>query len=244
MVWAAVSHKVSEQLRNALAGVSVEVLSNGIDLAFWRGSDDGRGPVAATAPRHAEGAPVRFISAMRLHSKKRPRALLHAFAAAARTMPGRATLTFVGDGPERAALERDARASGLSDHQVELLPWASPSALRALYDRSDVFVSACEREAFGIAALEARAAGLPVVAMRAAGSTEFLRDGVDALLCDSDDALADAIRRCVSDHPLRCALASATPTLDRYDWPGVLEAHEAAYALATRRVHAASPVAP
>ena len=227
IIWAGVSDKVAEQLRRALPAVPVEVLPNGVDLAFWQGT---------TQVPHAGGA--RFISAMRLHSKKRPRILLRAFAEAT-GLQGTETLTFVGEGPEETALRRDVCALGLDGGRVRFVSWSAAQSLRTLYGSSDVFVTACEREAFGIAALEARVAGLPVIAMRKAGSSEFLRHGEDALLCNDDAELVASIRRASADAQLRRLLTVSRPVVERYDWPAVVEAHEAAYDRARSRLNAA-----
>ena len=232
VVWAGVSNKVAEQLRRALRGIAVDVLPNGVEQSFWE---------TTTHAQHLGAA--RFVSAMRLHSKKRPRELLRAFAAAT-GVQGTETLTFVGEGPEEAALRRDVEALGLEDAgRVRFVPWSPAESLRTLYAESDVFVSACEREAFGIAALEARIAGLPVIAMRVAGSSEFLRHGEDSMLCDDDAELAAAIARLSGDMALRRSLAAARPALGRYDWPAVIAAHEAAYARARSRLGGAQAAA-
>ena len=232
--WAAVSRSVAGQLQSALPRADIAVLPNGIDLAFWR-----------QAPEERPHQDVRFISAMRLHAKKRPRELLRAFAAAVSGAALPASLVFVGEGPEEKALREDASRLGLlASGQVRFEPWVSASVLRALYAQCDVFVSACDREAFGIAALEARAAGLPVIAMREAGSSMFLRDGVDALLCDDLSQLTHAIVRFAADRSVRLSLRAAPALLDDYDWPAVVQAHEAAYALARRRATGAPTVAP
>ena len=224
-LWAGVSRSVAQQLQSALPRATIAVLSNGIDLAFWR--------QVRPAPASDD---IRFISAMRLHAKKRPRRLLRAFATALSRTTGAATLLFVGEGPEASALRREAARRGLlASGRVRFEPWASPETLRAHYAASDAFVSACDREAFGIAALEARAAGLPVIAMRDAGSSEFLRDGENALLCDDQAQLTQAIGRFVTDRALRHSLRAASDRLERYDWPAVVQAHEAAYAQAVTR---------
>lgn len=232
--WAAVSRSVASQLQSALPRADIAILPNGIDLAFWQ-------PVPRVIP-HED---VRFISAMRLHAKKRPRELLQAFGAAVSGGAPSASLVFVGAGPEERALRRDASQLGLlASGRVRFEPWASASALRALYADCDAFVSACDREAFGIAALEARATGLPVIAMREAGSSMFLRDEVDALLCDDLPQVTHAIARFAADRPLRQSLRGAPARLDDYDWPAVVQAHEAAYAVAMQRATGAPTVAP
>lgn len=222
VTWSAVSTLVAGQVGAALPGAAVTVLPNGTDLSFW----------AATASV-GRPAPVRLVSAMRFHRKKRPVALLRAFARALRQSGAPATLTLVGDGPELPAMRRAARSAGLEDARaVEFLPWRSRAALLDLYGDSHAFVLPSIHEAFGIAALEARAAGLPVVAMAAAGCREFLRDEGNALLCADDAALAAAMARIISDAALRERLAHASSDLSAYDWGAVLATHERAYAAA------------
>lgn len=224
--WTGVSALVASQLRRALGRhASVAVLPNGIDLAFWR--------AAARTPRSASSG-LTLVYAGRLHRKKRPRELVEAFARAARATDMPVTLRLVGEGPERAGLERDARALGAGSPgpaRVILSEWLAPEALREVYAGADAFVSAAIRESFGIAVLEARAAGLPVIAMRAAGSSDFLDDDT-ALLCATDEDLARQIERFISEAALRRQLASASGALARYDWSSVLDQHEIAYGLA------------
>lgn len=55
-----------------------------------------------------------------------------------------------------------------------------------------VFLAPATLASFGIAALEARSVGVPVVAMRAGDVGDFVRDGVEGLLVDSDSEMASA----------------------------------------------------
>ena len=232
IMWTAVSRLVAAQVGDALDGVRVGVLSNGIDLGFWRGAS------RSIRNRGREG--VTLISAMRLHSKKRPRELLTGFAHAATRARVPAVLRIVGDGPELNALQRDIRALGLEEGiaRAELLGWQPPERLRELYTAADAFVLASEREAFGIAALEAAAAGLPVIAMTAAGCREFL-DGESGLLCRDDAELATVLARFMTN-PKREPNVRSTVPLETYDWSSVLAKHEEVYQLAITR--AAAPV--
>lgn len=227
VVWTAVSELVAAQVRRALPRAHVAVLPNGLHLAFWRAR-----PVAPPARGPGSDLPRTLVTAMRLHRKKRPAALLRAFAAASRHGSG-ARLVVAGSGPQRDALERQAaRLFGHGSGAVTFMPWLDADALRRLYARADAFVLPSRHESFGLAALEARAAGLPVIAMRQAGCVEFLRDGENALLCDDDRGLRVAIGRVMEDHDLRRRLAATDVGLERYDWRAVLSAHEAAYAAA------------
>ncbi|MEX2178102.1 MAG: glycosyltransferase [Gemmatimonadaceae bacterium] len=229
IVWTAVSRLVALQAKKAM-GVPVLELPNGIELAEWRTL-----PGARTLE-----TPVTIVSAMRLHRKKRPRQLVAAFARAAKHARRPARLLIVGDGPERSALDHDIRALGLNDgpSRVELHGWVNPNGLRAMYGGAHAFALASRNESFGIAALEARAAGLPVIAMRQSGSSEFLEDGTDALLCDDDADLSRALTEVIRDGALRGCLGQRIPGLERYDWSAVLNGHEAAYQLATTRATA------
>lgn len=231
-VWTGVSDLVAAQVRRALNGAEVTVLPNGIDLAFWR--------AAARSGRRLPGK-VRLVSTMRLHRKKRPLALVRAFARATSQSPVEIRLVIVGDGPERGVLEREIRERGLQEgkSRVELRGWLEPDDVRPVYAHADGFVLASTRESFGIAALEARATGLPVIAMRASGSSDFLRHGTNALICGDDEQLTQSIAQFVADPELRATLATGTDALsaelERYDWSAVVAQHEAVYQRATTR---------
>ena len=233
-VWSAVSALVARQVESAIPGVRVDALPNGVDLAFW-------GETRALRPVQM---PVTLVAALRLHRKKRPHALIRAFAAGVRDARVDAQLVLVGEGPEKKSLERAIAAAEVPHGStISLLDWRDAQELRSLYASATAFVLPSVREAFGIAALEARAAGLPVIAMTAAGSSEFLQHRSNALLCEDDLALRQAIATILSDRGLRDRLAGMDGTLDRYDWRNVIRAHERAYTRAMELAGGSSPLA-
>ena len=106
-----------------------------------------------------------------------------------------------------------------------------------------MFVAPSLQESFGIAALEARAAGLPVVAMRSGGVGEFVRDGVEGLLCDDDDDMSRALARLASDASTRERITEHNRThAPIHDWSRTLEGFEKVYAVAEAK--AGSQAAP
>jgi glycosyltransferase involved in cell wall biosynthesis len=107
-------------------------------------------------------------------------------------------LKIAGDGPERAALARDAAAAGAD---VEFLGRLSDDEIRQLYRRAAVTLLPGEED-FGIVPLEAQACGRPVVALGRGGALETVVAGETGLLVDEPgpEAFADAIVQAI-DRP-------------------------------------------
>lgn len=82
----------------------------------------------------------------------------------------RVALSFVGDGPERAALE-----AHFSDYpNVTFMGMLQGEELSKAYASGDIFVMPSETETLGFVVLEAMAAGLAVVAVRAGGLRDII----------------------------------------------------------------------
>ena len=132
------------------------------------------------------------------------------------------TLTLVGDGPERAALEQQVQQAGLEE-KVHFLGFRSDPQTFLL--KAGVFVLPSRFEGMPNALLEAMAMGLAVVVTDASpGPLEVVEDGVSGLVVPSDDpfALAEALDRLAVDPALRERLgAAARDTLRQLDWPVV-----------------------
>jgi glycosyltransferase involved in cell wall biosynthesis len=89
-----------------------------------------------------------------------------------------------GEGPERAALERQIAAAGLEDRFVLTGQRTDIPELLASFD---VFVLPSRFEGLCYAVIEAQAAGLPVVATPVGGVPENVIDGETGILCQVDD---------------------------------------------------------
>ncbi len=160
----------------------------------------------AHAPRAAlAGDPPRIVSIGRLAAPKDPIALVRALA---ELPPGTFTAVLVGDGPLRAAVEREAGTHGLGG--VITLTGARDD-VGAVLAGADVLVLASRSEGAPLSILEGMAAGLPVVASDVGGVAELVADGETGLLVPPGDptALAAALQRLVADAPLRRRLGAA-----------------------------------
>ena len=230
----AVSAMAAGRISAVAGGVPVEVVPNGVEASWWRSAPISRQGVAPVA--HESRHRVHVVSAMRFASRKRPLATLAVLRSARALLdpaiPLRATL--VGEGPQRRLMEHYLRARGMD--WVTLPGRVSREQLRDLHHCADVYLTTARLEAFGIAALEARAAGLPVVAVRGTGADDFLTDGVDGLLADSDAMLAGSLAHLARDEGLRASMRShLRATAPAQDWPGVVRDTVAEYQRAGAR---------
>ena len=240
-----VSTVVARQARGAAPGVAVEVLPNGVDVAWWARTPRPAHGRRASARRAAErrGRELHLVCAMRLTRKKRPEALVRVTAALCDALAPdgvRVRLTLAGEGPERPALERLVARLGLAD-VVRLPGWRTRTELRTLYHGADAFVLPTRDEAFGIAALEARAAGLPVIAWRGSGVADFVHDGAHGHLCTSDGEMTERLVALAGDPGRLAALAARSrgEPPSAYDWDEVVARHVATYEAAGARVETA-----
>jgi glycosyltransferase involved in cell wall biosynthesis len=156
-------------------------------------------PAALPAPPGA----AKLLALGRLHRNKGFDVLLRALA----LLPG-AHLSLAGEGPERAALEAQARALGVAG-RVAFLGWREDTG--ALLAACDVFVCPSRHEPLGNVVLEAWSAARPVVAAAAQGPREVVRDGETGVLVplEAPEPLAAAVAALLADPPRRAALAAA-----------------------------------
>ncbi len=118
--------------------------------------------------------------------------------AVARMQTKDATLTILGDGPERQRLEDLVSSLGLENRVVFA---GFQRNIWPHLDRAKCFAHAAHSEAFGLVVAEALARGLPVVATRSDGPSEILNtDGLGRLVPNGDiDGMALAL-----DETLAC----------------------------------------
>ena len=202
----------------ALGAPRVTVWGRGIDTAAFHP----RHRSVALRERLAQGAETLFLHVGRLAPEKDVGVLLEAFRRLAERMPpGRVRLLVAGDGPARAALERQAGT------QVTFLGAVDRARdLPTLYASCDAFAYASTSETLGLVELEAMASGVPVVAVPAGGVADHLRDEVNGLAYPAGDAIAcaAALERLTADPGLRARLAEgARRDAERQGWEAELD---------------------
>ena len=217
----AVSAVAAKAIEHAVPSLGeVLVLPNGIDVADWQ-----------LPARQHEQATLNLVTVMRLAPRKRTLPLLKIVKAAQERagVSTRIHLRLVGDGPERSRAESFVQQHGLKD-LVSFTGRLDHAGIREIFAMSDVYVQPSVKESFGIAALEARAAGLPVVARSQTGTTQFIRDGQEGLLADTDSAMASAIVSLAKDRALLAQLGEHNrSTAPQQSWPLVLARVDEAY---------------
>ena len=170
----------------------------------------------------------RLVTVGRLVQRKGHAVALAALAGVARARPD-VELVIVGDGPERAALERLAAAAGLSRHvSFAGTVWPTREVLRG----ADLFLFPSLDEPQGLALLEAAASGVPIVASRTGGIPEMVDESSAVLVPPGDaEALGSAVVRLLADPARRRALAAAAGRrVHRFDIRAVARRYEAVYA--------------
>jgi glycosyltransferase involved in cell wall biosynthesis len=169
----------------------------------------------AFSPREVTGEfaePIRVLSVGRMVPMKNFESILYA----ARTLGRPVTVTLIGDGPHRRALEDLARKDGVSVRFITSVPNAElPSHLHA----SDVFIMP---QLFGAGItkviLEAMACGVFTIASDIESHREVITDGVNGHLSHSDaGAISMALKRVVAMPALerRAILARARADVEQ-----------------------------
>ncbi|MHA7875715.1 glycosyltransferase [Roseivivax sp.] len=135
----------------------------------------------------------------RIVGLKGPRLLLEALARLSEAHP-EARLTYLGDGPDRAALEARVAALGLTD-RVTFLGYQPPERVAEELARTDLLCLPSFAEGVPVVLMEAMAAERAVISTRIAGIPELIEDGVSGRLVPPGnlEALTEALGQMLSD---------------------------------------------
>lgn len=215
----ATSAAEAEDFRAAGLRQPIAILPNGVD-------------VPATVPAHAATGGLRTaLYLSRLHPKKGPLHLVHAWAAV-RPRGWRVVVAGGGEGSQRAELESAIAAAGLGS-VFSLVGPVDDHAKQALYAQADLFVLPSHSENFGIVAAEALASGVPVITTRGTPWSGLESEacgwwipiGTEPLVV----ALRDATGRSAEERRAMGLRGRAWMERD-FGWPRVAARMQAAYA--------------
>jgi phosphatidylinositol alpha-1,6-mannosyltransferase len=194
----------------------VRLIHPGVDLP------DGR----RRAPRDARPT---LLTVARLTEHKGHDVVLAALPEVRRAVPD-VLWVVVGDGPQRAALERRAAELGVAS-SVRFAGAVDAGERDRWLDRAQAFVMPSRvpadgigGEGFGIAYVEAGAHGLPVLAGDRGGARDAVRDGETGLLVDPTDpaAVARGLVALLTDPALSARLGAAGEARAReLAWPRI-----------------------
>ncbi len=127
------------------------------------------------SPKTDTSSTMRLLFVGRLVAYKGCDMAITALSILPETVRQRVTLTIVGDGPERGALEELARTTGIED-RVNFTGWIPQKETLTHYAQSDVFCFPSVREFGGAVALEAMGCGLPCIVPDYAGLGEYVTE--------------------------------------------------------------------
>lgn len=184
------SHRVLASSESAAA----ELRNRGIPraVAWTRGIDE-----SVFHPREKQDLGERpiLLHAGRLSVEKNIRAFLNC--------RSEGTKVLVGDGPERAALEREFP-------NAVFLGWRFGEELARIYSSADVLVFPSRTDTFGMVMIEANACGTPIAAYPVHGPLDIVENGVNG---EMDEELEIAISRALSVSRESCVNSSK-----RWSW--------------------------
>ena len=192
----AVSRWLEEATRRELGVIMpIHVVPNFIDPSRYETLAD-----PDSARRWAHGDEKILVHISNFRPVKRVMDVVKIFLGVREQVPAR--LLLVGDGPERARVERFSRECGVCDaiHFIGNLP-----TVEEVLAGADLFLLPSEMESFGLSALEALACKVPVIASDAGGLPDVVVDGengyvrpigdVEAMTAAALDLLQDDEKR-------------------------------------------------
>jgi glycosyltransferase involved in cell wall biosynthesis len=206
----------------AVCTARVQVLRNGVDLALFR-------PADRDAARQALGLTrPTLITVGNLVALKRHNLMIEALA----HLPA-VELVIVGEGPERAAIERLARKLRVAD-RVRLVGRMPQDRLPAMYSAADLLLLLSRHEGWPNVLLESMACGTPVVVSDLPGITDIV-GAVEAgrvVLDVTPVGIADAISALLATPNQRAATRQYA---ERFDWQSTTEGQIALFEAVLRR---------
>jgi glycosyltransferase involved in cell wall biosynthesis len=192
----AVSRRIADDLRLRsphLAGARIEIIPNAVDVQGLRARASTVAPLASPYALYLG----------KLAPNKGTEFLLDVLTKSRLDWP----FVIAGDGPDRAALEREAAASG---HDVRFTGWIDQAAAAAWLGHAAMLIFPSRGpESLSRVLIEASILGVPIAAMDTGGTRDIVEPGVTGLLSTSPEELAGDVVQLRRDAVLRSRLGDA-----------------------------------
>lgn len=216
------NERTRRALPGGIRGEVIELVENGVDLKLWRST--------AGASKALAGQ-TNFLFMGRLVDWKAVDLLLAAFRDVQAKAP--ASLTILGDGPERARLEAMCtqweilgdEGAQVQVGKVYFAGWKPQSECAEILERSSVLVLPSLMECGGAVVLEAMAASRPVIATDWGGPADYLDPSCGILVKPTSsqamiDQLTDSMLKLANSPELRDEMGHAgrEKVLRLFDW--------------------------
>lgn len=219
----AVSHSLREDtLKYFKVENEVQVIPNFIRLEEY-------GQASKNCQRHifAPHGEKIMVHVSNFRKVKRVEDVLHVFDRVRRKVPTR--LILVGDGPERANIDKLCRQLQTCDEIVSLGKVFNPAEVLSI---ADLFILPSETESFGLSALEAMASHVPVISTNTGGLPEVNINGVTGFTSnvgDVEEMAANAIKILSDEGMLQQFKRAAYDHAAKFDLQRVLPQYEELY---------------
>ena len=172
----AVSMPLKEALFSYTSQASISIIPNSVDIDLF-----------CPPLQKKQKENFSYLTVCNLEKRKNVDLLLKSFQKVYKNDP-KSDLVIVGEGPERAYLERLAKELEIS-RGVSFRGALSRQEVSQSFQEADAFVLASQNESFGVVCIEALASGIPVIATKCGGpETIVTPDG--GLLVEKDDEIS------------------------------------------------------
>lgn len=181
-------------------------------------------------PQEIDKEKNRVICVGRLSWEKAHNYILEAWPRVLAKFPD-ARLVFVGEGPERASIEKIIKDKGMGDSVVLTGNLPHKQVLEELA-KSEVFVCPSLAEGLGIVFIEAQACGAPPIGTMVGGIPDVIAHEENGLLIEpkNPDQIAAAIIRLLKDKELNTKLTQkAFETSRKFEWKNIIRKIDGIY---------------
>lgn len=212
----------ADMLKYFKVKVDVHVIPNFINIADYGHSS----PHCQRQVFSPNGEKI-MVHVSNFRKVKRVEDVLHVFDIVRKKVPTK--LILVGDGPERANIDKLCRQLQTCDDIISLGKVFNPNEVLSV---ADLFILPSETESFGLSALEAMASKVPVISTNTGGLPEVNRNGVTGFTSnvgDVEDMANSAVKLLSDERMLNKFKEQAFEHAKQFDTAKILPQYEELY---------------